>query len=326
MKKLFAILLCAICICSCSKEDEEGTSIDYAKLIVGQWVYDHPEEGVWETLKFTSSGMFYYSNTNTNIYDFENENVDGRYFIEGNHITGTYKLNGVTPMNLDMTLTHINDLEFTAKFNDSGLSFTYARLLDSETMGRGETITPNYENLLRKIDIIAFSSHNSNVASVDASTGRVTAVSSGRTYIDVITKEGTAVVEIIVEGLLPYDFDKLIGQNKSVIYSTFGSTPTTETEEVMVYQNLTNEIEFVRVGIDSATGNVLNIRIYLKATEVDDEYIEKMTSYLEQLYTVFEKGTTDTYKAYINGDIIENATVGITWDIPNLQITYVSLI
>ena len=57
MKKLFAFMLCAIAFCACSNDDDEPV-IDYANLLVGQWVYDHPEEGVWETIKFTSSGMF----------------------------------------------------------------------------------------------------------------------------------------------------------------------------------------------------------------------------------------------------------------------------
>ena len=45
MKKLFAFMLCAIAFCACSNDDDEPV-IDYANLLVGQWVYDHPEEGV----------------------------------------------------------------------------------------------------------------------------------------------------------------------------------------------------------------------------------------------------------------------------------------
>lgn len=173
MKKLFAFMLCAIAFCACSNDDDDPV-IDYANLLVGQWVYDHPEEGVWETIKFTSSGMFYYSNSNEILYDFENENVNGRYFVDGNLVTGTYTLNESIQMNLDMQITKINDLEFTAKFNDTGLTFTYARLLDSEIVEYQEMISPNYSNLLRDVDIIGYSSHNTNIAQVDATTGKVT--------------------------------------------------------------------------------------------------------------------------------------------------------
>lgn len=323
MKKLFAFMLCATALCACDPDPDPEPVIDYVNLLVGQWVYDHPEEGVWETIKFTSSGMFYYSNSNEILYEFENENVNGRYFVDGNKVTGTYKLNEVTQMNLDMQITAINDLEFTAKFNDTGLTFTYARLLDSETIEYNGTILPNYDNLLRGADIIAYSSHNPNIAKVDAASGRVTGLSSGRTYIDVITSEGTAVVEIIVKGLLLYNFDEFIGAEKSVIYKTFGAQPAVEDENVMVYQNVSDEIKFLRIGFNSWTGKVSDIRLYLSNVESDD--VKSITKYFSSLYTVYEKGTTDTYKAYINNENFDDASVGITWDIPNLEITYVAL-
>ena len=322
MKKLFAFMLCAIAFCACSNDDEEPV-IDYANLLVGQWVYDHPEEGVWETIKFTSSGMFYYSNSNEILYDFENENVNGRYFVDGNLVTGTYTLNESIQMNLDMQITKINDLEFTAKFNDTGLTFTYARLLDSETVEYQEIISPNYSNLLRDVDIIGYSSHNTNIAQVDATTGKVTGVSSGRTYIDIITSEGTAVIEIIVKGMLPYNFDEFIGAEKAKIYETFGDNPAGEEEDVIVYQNLSEEIQYDRFGFNLLTGKVSDIRLYFK--NIDSGYANSMTKYLEKLYTIYEKGTTDTYKAYINNQVFDDASVGITWDITNMQLTYVVL-
>lgn len=323
MKKLLTMMLCAIVFSACSNDDDEQV-IDYANLLVGQWVYDHPEEGVWETIKFTSSGMFYYSNSNEILYEFENENVNGRYFVDGNLVTGTYTLNDFTQMNLDMQITKINDLEFTAKFNDTGLTFTYARLLDTEIVNYQEIVLPDYAGLIGGRTITAYTSHNSNIAKVDAATGEITGVSSGRTYIDVVTSDGTAVIEIIVKGILPYNFDEFIGVEKSVIYETFGTNPAGEEEDVIVYQNLTNEIKYLRVGFDLLTGTVSSIRLYL-TDNVPADYISSMTGYLEKLYTVYEKGTTDTYKAYINHQNFDNASVGITWDIPNMQVTYVAL-
>lgn len=322
MKKLFAFMLCAIAFCASCNDDEDPV-VDYADLLVGEWVYDHPEESVWETIKFTSSGMFYYSNSNEILYDFENENVNGRYFVDGDLVTGTYTLNENIQMNLDMQITKINELEFTAKFNDTGLKFTYARLLDSETVEYQETILPNYSNLLRNIDIIGYSSHNTNIAQVDATTGKVTGVSSGRTYIDIITSEGTAVVEIIVKGMFPYDFGEFIGAEKTEIYETFGNKPVGEEEDVIVYQNLSEEIQYVRIGINSLTGKVTDISIYFR--NVDSSYANNVTEYLEKLYTIYEKGTTATYKAYINNKEFDKASIGITWDITNMQLTYVAL-
>ncbi len=326
MKKLFAILLCSLSFCACNKDSNNGVEepvIDYAHLLVGQWVYDHPEEGVWETLKFTSSGMFYYSNSNEKLFEFENDNVNGRYFVNGNLVTGTYTLNETIQMNLDMQIIKINDLEFTARFNDSGLTFTYARLLDSEIVEYQKNITPNYRNLLRGVDIITYTSHNTKVATVNPSTGEVTGVASGRTYIDVITSEGTAVVEIIVTGILPYNFDEFIGVEKSVIYETFGANPADEEEDVIVYQNISDEIKYLRIGVDLLSEKVSDIRLYLEDINSDD--VLNITQYLGNLYSIYDKGTTETYKAYINNENFDAASVGITWDIPNMEITYIKL-
>lgn len=325
MKKLFAMMLCAIALCACSDDDEKNpvAEIDYAALLVGEWVYDAPKEGVWETMKFTSSGVFYFSNYNNNVVEFENENVPGRYFVNGNKVTGVYKLNEVTQMNFDMQILEINAWEFTAKFNDSGLTFTYARLLDSETVEYNETVTPNYQNLMRGAEIVAYASHDTGIATVDAVTGEVTGVSSGRTYIDIITKEGTAVIEIKVKGLLEYKYDEFIGAERSEIYEVFGNSPAADESGVMVYQNISEDIQYMRVGFNEFTGKVSDIRLYISNT--DAAFATAMTGYLGRLYTVYEKGTTDTYKAYINDKEYDNASAGITWDIPNLQITYVAL-
>ena len=46
---------------------------------------------------------------------------------------------------------------------------------------------------------------------------------------------------------------------------------------------------------------------------------------VDELYTIYEKGTTDTYKAFINNEEFDKASVGVTWDITNMQLTYVVL-
>lgn len=323
MKKVFVFVLCAIAFCSCCKEVEKPT-IDYASLLVGQWVYDHPEDGVWEIMEFTSSGMFYYSNSN-DLYEFENENVNGSYFVNGSLVTGTCKLNEYTNINLDMRILDINSVQFTAKFNETGLTFTYAKQLKSMTIEFGEAVSLNRENLIAGgIKILGYSSHNTKIAKVDPATGEVTGMSAGRTYIDIVTSEGTAVVEIIVKGLLPYNFDEFIGVEKSVIYETLGAYPIEEEDGVIVYQNLTDEIQYLRIGVNLLSGKVSDIRLYI-SNNVKSGYVDRMTEYLERLYVKYDKGTTETYKAYINSDQLLSATVGITWDIPNMQITYVAI-
>lgn len=50
-----------------------------------------------------------------------------------------------------------------------------------------------------------------------------------------------------------------------------------------------------------------------------------VTAELDKTYIPFMSQTTDTYKAYMNSDMRENATLGVTWDITELTLTYVNL-
>lgn len=198
MKK-FLFLICTILITvSCSDDTDESNTLPISDKIVGEWVYDHiDDEGVWETMKFTSSGVFYYSNINVG-WKFSNDTNDGRYWVEdGNRLTGIYTLNGVSA-NIQMTFKNISDYSFTASFNDGADvgTFTYSRLIDKVKIKPGQTITPSYSALVPS-GINGYKSHKTSVAFVDASSGAITAVAAGHTYIDVVTDEGTAVIEVI---------------------------------------------------------------------------------------------------------------------------------
>lgn len=193
---LLLALLGVFCLSSCDPSpDEEGNRIlTNQEELLGEWVYDNPSDGIWETMKFVSSGVFYFSNK-VDAWKIENQNNNGRYSIDGNNITGNYFLNDVS-MNLDMTITSISKYSFTALFHDTNLSFTYNKLIGKKQIKPNETIFPDYE--VNNTAALGFSSHKPNVAKVDAVTGKITGVSSGHTYIDVKTSEGTAVYEVIV--------------------------------------------------------------------------------------------------------------------------------
>lgn len=196
--KNFLFLICTVFIAVSCSDDSDDNTLPVSDKIVGEWVYDHmDDEGVWETMKFTSSGVFYYSNINVG-WKFSNDTNDGRYWIEdGNRLTGTYTLNGISA-NIQMTFKEISDYSFTASFNDGAKlgTFTYSRLIDKVTIKPGQTVTPSYSAFV-PAGINGFKSHNTSVAFVDASSGAITAVAAGHTYIDVVTDEGTAVIEVI---------------------------------------------------------------------------------------------------------------------------------
>lgn len=219
MKKIIWIVICALLINSCFKEEEEVLSL--TESIVGEWVYDAPEEGRWEILKFTSSGVFFYSTSDISWRVKVNDN-GGRYTLDGSNIFGTYKIEGVS-MNLNISVSQISDYSFTARFNDIGLNFTYAKLLDRKQIKPNESIIPDYANIVHS-NILGFVSHKPKIASVDSNTGEITGVSSGRTYIDVITDEGTAVIEVITfnPNDMFEDYSFALGQTIPEVILTFG--------------------------------------------------------------------------------------------------------
>lgn len=196
MKKLLAFLTLALCLTACSESDIVESPVKPEKL-AGEWVYDSPKDGLWEIIKFTESGVFYYSN-DWAIYNISNDRNDGRYTISDKHLSGNYYLNGQS-MVVEMDFLVLNDYEFMAEFKAIGQTFTYARLLSRVSMKlQGEKTTPDYRRLV-DADILGYSSHDRNIATVDNATGEITAVAaSGRTYIDVATTKGTAVVEVTV--------------------------------------------------------------------------------------------------------------------------------
>lgn len=315
---------------SCDKDDEPKQN-DYAELLNGTWVYE--DYDTWEVMIFRTSGQFYYSNINT-TYKFENNNINGIYFVdEDGNITGNYTLNGVT-QNLDITLESINDLEFTAKWNNTGTKFTYSRLLDSETINYNATIHPNYDNLLRDKDILTYVSHNSKIATVDAKSGEITGVGHGRTYIDIITKTGTAVIEIIVNGVLPHNYDEFIGADREKIYETFGTNAYIDDDDAIFYQEsdfseelkdqIAPEFKNIYFQFDTWSEKVNAINIYFNEN-ISDDLLQEINEYLENIYTVYSKGTTSTQKAFINNTNYEDATVGIVLNLTSKYITYVSL-
>ena len=161
MKKLFLYIFCLMCLVSCEKEE-----ITMKDQLLGEWVYDHPEEGIWEKLKFIESGLFYYSNDFRGEFSFSNDLNDGRYSIyDNNKIEISYTLNGTAQMG-QLTVRDIKKYSFTAEFfigkNESVGVFTYAKLLKSYEMERGEKKLPDYASLVQS-NIQGFKSHNTQI-------------------------------------------------------------------------------------------------------------------------------------------------------------------
>lgn len=342
---LLTIMFLPFVLWSCSSDDDnfsndknKWTAQTVLKLLSSTWVYDKPSESTWEKIEFKENGVFYSSYFNNSVYEITEE-VNGMFSLDtkGN-IIGSYKLNSGTLMNLDWSIISISDLELYYKNNDAGLEFTYSKLLDEIGLNSGETITPDYEALIPDTITVykstgkwemamprikGFASHNTKIAEVNANTGEIKALSGGRSYIDVITTEGTAVIEINVTGLLRYDYCEFLGLGREDIYEKFGRSPISDTDEQISYLLSEGDFRYLDFKFDTWTGLVKAVSVVAKE---DPSFTNnEMRTYLNSAYYVYEKGTTDSMYAYINAETYDKATAGIIWYPQDLQLEIVSI-
>lgn len=200
-------------------------------------------------------------------------------------------------------------------------NYTVHKLLDTVNLEIGESVTPDYASLTDGYAITGYSVHDKSVATVDATTGTITAVGSGRTYVDVATSAGTAVVEIKIENPIPVNFQDCIGQTVSKVYSVIGSNPTSTSGNYIIYKNYSSTIDQVGVQLDSWSNLVKGIVVTYNS-KVDKDAV---TSVLGNTFIAYASGTTSTLKAYMDTDDRSTANVGVTWDLSSLTLTYVNL-
>lgn len=294
----------------------------FAELIAGTWIYDNTVTKVWERYTFTEDGYVYVEWQTDDALNLR-ESAQGEYSITDQ--TVSFKANSSSgQMNMRMVTESISDLNWTYTcYNGSSLSGTYStqRLLESVNLSPQGTAHPDYQTLVGTSEIKSYKSHNSVVASV-SETGEIIANSKGRTYIDVETDKGTGVVEVNVEaGAIPVAFQECIGKGVSKIHELLGDNPSYEDATTAVYYDYTPDIEMIGFQLEAVTGFVRGVTIKYKSTVNTSQ----VTSILEATFIPFIKGTTDTYKAYMDAAELADATVGVTWDIPKLTLTYVNL-
>ncbi len=315
----------------------DGPSWKFPDCILGTWVWN---VSYWESFNFLENGKVYYSNVDAarGIY---NENAPGEYTIDTstNRLTLKVLPTGGTQMTVIMAMTAISKYSFTAKFYDtngySNGTFTYAKQLGSIELKGGETIIPEYNTLVETGTVInKYQSHNSNVAEVNSETGEITAKAGGKTYIDIVTDDGTAVLEVIVKCFMQYNYEDYIGVNKQTVTNTFEHVYTTDGDDI-IYNYRKGSVaeeegvvkdanwDQILFRFDSSTGKVKAISLLAKK----DVWftIEEMTQYLSQRFYVYEKGSEENFKAFMNVENFEDATIGVTWDMTNGILTYVKI-
>lgn len=321
MKKLFFCFIAYMLFFTSCKSDNEDVLKLQINQLEGEWVYDHPEEGIWEVQNFLSSGVFYYSNKVTGNWKFHNSNNNGRYWIdEDNRVTCQYFINGVSSQ-IKMTILNISPYSYTAEYNDGATlgKFTYAKLLSRLEIKPGETKSPDYQTLVQT-DIKGFKTHNAKVAEVDNS-GNITAVSLGHTYIDIVTDEGTAVIEVIVFdrdnmfGDYSFAFGKTIPEIIGIFGDEYGFRNDNEGVAYSVDDYLTDEIYFITGLYD--TSHVEFVQLILN----DNISKTLIISYLNKRYT--QLSDKDGVYDYLTDQSVNNNPVAIIYDSNESRLSYV---
>lgn len=320
MKQVIWLMLSCVLFVACKDEKDEPTKVQIDQL-VGQWVYDHPEDGVWETQKFLPSGIFYYWNKVSGGWKFQNTANDGRFWIEDNdRVTCQYSLNGISTQ-IKMTIKSISDYAYTAEYNDGATLgiFTYARLLDILQLKPGESATPNY-NILVKPSIQGFKSHNTNIALVNPASGEITGVKSGHTYVDVITDQGTAVIEVIVfdAGNMFDDYSYAFGKTIPEIVELLGEQyDYRDDNNGLIYLSddyLIDEIRFITGAYDNT--HVEYIQLGLNNNVSSNTII----THLSEKNIAFSD--SDGIYNYLTGQSVEGYPVAIVYDSNKATLTY----
>lgn len=307
--------------------------LNLPKAILGKWIWD---VSYWESINFLENGKVYYSNVDAarGIY---NENAPGEYTIDTstNRLTLKVLPTGGTQMTVVMAMTAISKYSFTAKFyltnGQSTGTFTYAKQLGTIELKGGETILPEYEKLVESGTVITkYQIHNNKIAEVNSETGEITAKKGGRTYVDIVTEDGTAVLEVNVEKEKVFwnmNYEDFLGTRWNDVANVFGTAFTRDdTKRYMYYDYSAGSLNDQQDNILDENWSMLafyfepdqnrgTVKAVALVQKVDAWFTaEEMNQYLKEKYHIYEKGTSETFKAFINDKDFEKATVGITWD------------
>ena len=320
--------------------------VNLNKAILGTWIWD---VNYWESITFLEKGKVFYSNAD-DARGIHNDNAPGTYTVDtlNNRLTLKVIPTGGAQMTVIMAMTYISKYSFTAKFYDTSGgtngTFTYAKLIGSINLKKGDSTQPDYATYLEEGTVVnKYKSHNTKLLVVDETTGKITAQKGGRTYVDIVTEDGTAVIEVNIEEVKEKTFwsmnyEDFLGVKWNVVANTFGTAFTRdEAKKYMYYdyskgsandqQNMILDENWKMLAFyfdpDQNTGIVKAIALVQK----DDAWFtaEEMNQYLKGKYHIYEKGTEADFKAFVNNADYEKATIGITWDMVNKVLTFVTI-
>ena len=246
-----ALALCLIGFNSCSKGNEDGIidppppppfSLDASKMS-GEWI-SRSAANNYNKMSMLSSGEFDETEV-TRGWAIASVNEKGRWSVSDKTIImGSYKKKNSAEDNVGqdvsvrLEVSTQNDYSFVAK-NSTGEN-TYKKLLGEMKLRKGQTVVPEclperQHTEIKKIvtpfqtkytsitsDVITgFISDDVAVATVDNTTGAITATGSGVTFVNVLTADqGVATIKVLVDD----DFAGLIGKTREEIHNIYGTS------------------------------------------------------------------------------------------------------
>lgn len=284
MKKFLFLMLSLFIFASCEDEcnfcgsndcDGECQNVapqpDIEELIVGDWVYVDTKNHIWEKQSLLSNMKLYYSGYGLDPYLWI-ENAAGTYYFtsDNNKMSLAFDnvLGGTTY--LDYEITEIKKYSYTAKsYTDNGIyggTYTYNRIIDEIELEFGETTTPRYGTLTSNIDIQYYFSNNEDIATVNASTGKIKAGNvAGLTYINVVTAEGNALIEVKVtdpDNLFP-DYSPALNMTLNEAKQSYGAYNQSYYSNALLYLITGNEYAKTAYLLHE-NGNIVQVTIELK--------------------------------------------------------------
>ena len=118
------------------------------------------------------------------------------------------------------------------------------------------------------------------------------------------------------------NYYEAIGLTTAQIKSKFGD-PYTTTETSLVYLASSDNVKFVFMTMDTATGKCKNVSLYLK----DNVEQSTVLDYYNGIYTVYAKGTASdgSQYAWVDGATVAESTMGIVYYPSDKMVVYVPL-
>lgn len=189
MKKLgYAVLslVLAISLTSCSDDDNDKEIENLPVMLMGQWY--GTDNGKWVIYDFQAN------NTLDVTIKGESEIYRGVYACVGNHISSSYHgSNG-----FEWNVSAVSAYFMRYKANGSNDEKILNRIVGELVMTPGETTTLNAQTMIPGATVSQCTIEDSSIANIDSKTHKITAISSGETFISLVTEFGSPKIHLVV--------------------------------------------------------------------------------------------------------------------------------